>query len=125
MKDNRSHPRYCLRWPAALVLDGDAGSGPLLEGRLHDLSVGGASVLIDLPLPRVERLTLILLPPPLVCGRGEKSITVHSKVIYSVLSCGHDCFRAGLEFVRFEADGRHLLEERLVHHAPVFERAFG
>ncbi len=123
MKDQRRHPRYRLRWQAALLIGQQTGGGQLIEGRLHDLSVGGASVLTELHLRSVERLTLVLLPPPLVRGQEQKTITVHSKLVYSVYSNDHMCFRAGLQFVRFDADGRYLLEERLSHHLPVFERA--
>ncbi len=122
MKDQRRHPRYRLRWPARLILGEDPGSGTIIEGRVYDLSLGGASVLCDLHLRGVKRLTLVLAPPALFIGQAPKIITAHSNLVYSVHSDGHLCFRAGLQFVRFEAAGRSLLEERLAYHAPVFER---
>jgi hypothetical protein len=125
MKDQRQHPRYRLRWPARLILGEDSGSGTVIEGRVHDLSIGGASVLCDLHIRNVRQLTVMLTPPALFPGQEQKIITVHSKLVYSVHSDGHLCFRAGLQFVRFDAAGRSLLEERLAYHAPVFERVPG
>jgi hypothetical protein len=122
MKDQRHNPRYCLHWPATLLL-GETSSGVMVGGRVHDLSLGGASVLSDLYVRDIEQLTLILLPPPLHPGQERKIITVESQLVYSVHSNEHGCFRAGLRFVRFEGGGRRLLEERLGQHSPVFEGA--
>lgn len=122
MKDLRRNPRYRLRWPATLLL-GEASSGVMVGGRVHDLSLGGASVLSDLHVRNVDQLTLILLPPPMHPGQERKIITVESRLVYSVHSNEHRCFRAGVRFVRFKEAGRRLLEERLGQHSPVFESA--
>lgn len=121
-KDKRRHPRYRLRWPATLIIN-PAGENLVVEGRLHDLSIGGASLLCDLNIRTHDRVTLILRPPALTAGEAPQIVTVHSNLVYTVHSSEHMCFRLGLQFVRFEMPGRHWLENRLVHHAPVYEKS--
>lgn len=120
MTDKRNHPRYLLGWRAALVLDEHAASAAI-EGKTHDLSIGGATVLTQQPVRGSGDATLLLAPPPLQCGRSEPIIVVQARLVYSVHSDAHMCFRAGLEFIRFEESGQRLLEERLVHHVPALE----
>lgn len=120
MTDKRTQPRYLLRWRAALVLDERTASAAI-EGKTHDLSVGGATVLTHQQVRDVGSATLLLAPPPLLCGQPQKIIVVQARLVYSVHSDAHMCFRTGLQFLRFEECGQRLLEERLVHHVPALE----
>ncbi|MDX9707416.1 MAG: PilZ domain-containing protein [Azospira sp.] len=122
MKELRRHPRYRLRWPAVVLLGQDVGTAPQIQARIFDLSMGGASILSEEYLRGVDRMTLFLLPPPLAVGEKPACITVRSRLVYSVHSSDHMCFRAGLQFLRFEGDSRFLLEERLACHLPAIDR---
>ncbi|MFC5301567.1 PilZ domain-containing protein [Azospira restricta] len=120
MKDSRSHPRYLLRWRAALVFDGQATEAAI-EGKTYDLSLGGATLLTHEQVRDAGSTTLLLTPPPLLYGQPQKVIVVQARLVYSVHSDAHMCFRTGLHFIRFEDCGQRLLEDRLGQHVPALE----
>lgn len=122
MSDLRQHPRYLLRWSAALVLN-DHGRELSFAGRTHDISIGGLSLLTEDHVPALGRGVLVLAPPPIQPGQTPPLITAHVRVVYNVHSGRHLCFRLGLEFVTFDGPGRRQLADRLEHHVPLFEKA--
>lgn len=126
MQDKRQHPRYRLRWPTAIFLDLEPDGGPVIEGRLFDLSLGGASVLTEVHLRKSgKNLALLIAPPPLIRGGREERIITHCRMIYSVYASDSMCFRVGLQFLSFEGQGRAILSDRLTYHLPTIDRSHG
>lgn len=120
MKEHRQYTRYHMRWGIALILD-DAGAGAPFEGRTHDLSMGGAAMHTEHNLFSAHPVTALLAPPPLYRGEKQTIIEIRCRPVYCVFSSVGQCFRIGLQFIKFAGNGRHVLEERLQHHIPAFE----
>lgn len=121
MREQREYPRYHLRWNVALL--GSENGRPLaLNGRTHDLSEDGASILLPINPALGQRVTAMLAPPPLHPGHHPALIEVDSRVVYVLFAPRHDAFRLGLQFLDFRGAGRDALLQRLAKHLPGFSQ---
>lgn len=120
MDELRKYTRYHMRWGIALILD-ETGTSALHEGKTHDLSMGGAAMHTEHNLLSPQSVTALLAPPPLYRGEKQTIIEIRCRPVYCVFSSVGQCFRIGLQFIRFTGNGRSVLEDRLQHHVPAFE----
>ena len=117
MTERRQHPRYHLQWNIALLLTRQ-GRSVHLVGRTHDLSIGGASILVPEDVRTKDAVPVMIAPPPLFVGHDPELIEADARLVYSVLSTKHDRFRVGLEFMGFRGQGLAQLSKRLAKHIP-------
>lgn len=120
MRDERKALRYFLRWRAAMIFEGNSGD-VTIEGKTYDVSISGASILTQQPVPGHGRITLVLALPQLVSIQPHRIMTVQARLIYSMLTGEHMCFRTGVQFLNFQAQDRHFLEKRLAVHVPAVD----
>lgn len=112
-KEHRKETRYKAAWKTGVTIQG----GGLLEGKIKDISLHGAAIMIGRNIkPRTE-LTLHIHIPSLAGPAAPKIMTVHGIAAYTVHDGNEQCFRVGISFVKFEpASERNYLEARLVKH---------
>lgn len=120
-EDNRESPRYLVHWRIALVFD-EAENKPIYHGRTFDLSLHGTAMHTRHNVFTEAPVTVLLAPPPLHRGGGKKVIEIHARQVYSVYSGATECFRLGLQFLKFKDDGFEIFKERLTHHQPSYYR---
>jgi hypothetical protein len=108
--DMRSHERLLVNWRMAIVYEGGKGKKTFF-GRAHDLSMGGVSIYTDHNIFFEESVILLLAVPPLIMGRRERILEIHSQMVYTVLT--RRGFRVGLKFLGFKPGEKKLLEERV------------
>jgi hypothetical protein len=118
-KELRESLRYLVHWKIALVFD-EAENKPIFHGRTFDLSLEGTAMLTRHNVFSEAPVTALLAPPPLHRGERKKVIEIHALQIYSVYSGATECFRLGLQFLKFKDDGFEILKERLTHHQPSY-----
>lgn len=116
-KDLRASPRYMVRWRIALVFD-DAEGKPTFHGWTYDLSMNGTAMLTDSNVFSAAPVTILLAPPPLKKGDRKKVIEIQARQVYAVYSGAVSCFRLGLNFTKFKADGQQILKEMLTQYRP-------
>jgi len=120
MKKQRQEDRYFLHWRIALIFD-ETGERTAVHGKTRDLSLDGAAMHTQHHFVSGGSAIVLLAPPPLVEGESQKIIKIRARVVYSVYSCDHMCFRVGLQFHEFMDDSREFLRQLLSHHLPCFE----
>jgi len=98
------------------------------EGRMFSplawtktFAMGGAAMHTEHNLFSAHPVTALLAPPPLYRGERQTIIEIRCRPVYCVFSSVGQCFRIGLQFIKFAGNDRHVLEERLQHHIPAFE----
>jgi hypothetical protein len=110
--ENRKEKRYPFHWKVAIVFDNAEGQDTF-HGVTHELSMSGCSILTEHNVFS-ERPVSILLSLPKDHQKDKKRIVeVRARMIYTVLSSGHQKFRCGIHFVRFKEDGRAMLKKTL------------
>ncbi len=118
MKELRQHRRYPVRWPVAIIFNHSRGE-EVFHGHTHDLSISGASILTEHNVYTNDAITLLISIPPLHPALKRTTIEVQAKMMYSVLSPKHQCFRIGLHFREYKNNGSYLLtqsfEQRFAH----------
>lgn len=120
MKKQRQEDRYCLHWRIALVFDA-TGESTAFHGKTRDLSLDGAAMHTQHHFVSGGSALVLLAAPPLSAAECQKIIEIRARVVYSVYSSEHMCFRVGLHFHEFMDDGREFLRLRLSQHLPSFE----
>lgn len=108
--DLRAHERLLVNWRMAIVYEGGKGKKTYF-GRAHDLSMGGVSIYCDHNIFFEESVILLLAVPPIVMGRKERILEIHSQMVYTVLT--RRGFRVGLKFLGFKPGEKKLLEDRV------------
>ena len=106
----REYHRVMLQLPADLVMEGIQGP---LHGTLVDLSQGGASILVDHPLPKGAKLTLRFIPGPDAAEHLPVEVVRNEASPWSQRHCLH-CRFIGLN---------PLQERHLEHVVTELERA--
>lgn len=107
-KDNRIHRRFPVRWPVAIVFEGGQNR-EIFHGQTHDVSISGTCILTEHNIFTHDSITLLLAVPPLNPAQKRQLIEVRGKMVYTVLSPKHDCFRIGIRFTGFKDDGERFL----------------
>ena len=115
----RKTQRFPLRLQAAVIYHRhlDIETRPTFHGRTCDVSICGASVVIDRNVFHDDDVTVLLGVPAEQPGEGKRIIEVTAKMIYTVFSPAHDAFRIGMHFQEFKNKGKTLLQEILEQRA--------
>jgi hypothetical protein len=112
-KEHRQQIRYMVSWKAAVTAEGQ----DLHEGKVRDISLHGAAILLDRNFQPGTRITLHIQVPFLNSYSAQKTLTVHGQTSYTVHDANSHCFRTGIAFTGFELESdRVYLEERLTKY---------
>ena len=110
--DNRTHYRHPIHWRIALIYKNN-GKNETLHGVTHNLSVSGASILVDRNLFLSAEVIILLAIPPLHVGQKETLLEIESSMAYTVLDSEESRFRIGLHFLHFKGEGKRILSDIL------------
>ena len=114
--DNRKHYRHPIHWRIALIhKNGDKND--TYHGKTHDLSVTGASILVDKNIFVMSEVVILLAIPPLHAGQKETIVEVQCSMAYTVLDSEQSRFRIGLRFLHFKGEGKRILSDILSKRA--------
>jgi len=114
VKEHRKETRYKAAWKIDVVVEGQE----LHDGKIKDISLHGAAILIGRNLKPGTKVTLNTHIPPLNSG-VKKVLTVYGKTLYTVHDSSDLCFRIGIRFDEFKMESdRDYLESRLTNYHP-------
>ena len=105
MEEKRVHRRFPLHWRAALRHNEQAA---VVYGETADVSLGGASVLVEQNFPHGTSIFLYLQRPPKRHGDTPTVIESLAKVQYSAFSAAHDRWRLGIQFLNFVGESKKI-----------------
>ena len=108
----RKHYRHPLRWRVAVV-NKSGGQHDIYHGRTHDLSLSGASILVERNLFFTSDIVVLLAVPPAHHGQRETILEIQCKIMHTVLDSDHGLFRMGMKFVQFKGEGKRILHDIL------------
>ncbi len=118
-EENYRHP---LHWHAAIV-NKSSGKHDIYHGRTHDLSLNGASILIERNVSFTTEVVILLSIPPMHLGQKKTIIEIECSTKYTLLDSVHGQFRLEMKFVHFKGDGKKILSDILSkRHIPKEER---
>jgi len=110
--EHRRLYRHPIHWRVALVhKNGDKND--IYHGRTHDLSTGGASILVDHNIFVMSEVVLLLAIPPLHPGQKETIVEIECRMAYTILDSEQSQFRIGLRFLHFKGEGKRILSDVL------------
>jgi len=113
VKEHRNETRYSAAWKVTIAADG-LGSH---DGRVRDISLHGAAILIGRNLKPGISVTLHFHMHSLTGPGAPKILVVHGIICYTTHDANALCFRVGVTFSKFEtASDRVYLEDRLTNH---------
>ena len=110
--EGRKHYRHPIHWRIALIHKVD-DKNVTYHGRTHDLSVSGASILVDQNIFVMSEVLILLAIPPLHAGQRETLIEIQCSMAYTVLDSEQGRFRIGLRFLHFKGEGKRILTDIL------------
>lgn len=110
--EKRRHYRHPIHWRIAVVHK-YGGKNDIYHGRTNDLSMWGASVLVDHNIFVMSDVVLLLAIPPLNTGQKETIVEIQCRMVYTVLDSEHGQFRIGIRFQGFKGDGKRILSDVL------------
>ncbi len=106
--DHRRDRRYPFHWRVAIVFDATENK-ETYHGVTKDISLGGCAVLTEHNIFSEHQVSvLISLPAENPTGR-RKVVEAKARMVYTVLSAGHQQFRCGIQFTGFKDSGRSIL----------------
>ena len=106
--EHRRHYRHPIHWRIAIVhKTGDKHD--IYHGHTHDLSIGGASILVDHNIFVMSNVVLLLAIPPRHTGQKETIVEIQCRMVYTVLDSERGRFRIGIRFLSFKEDGKRVL----------------
>lgn len=109
---HRREERYMAAWKISVAAEGQG----LHDGKLRDISLHGAAILVEHNLTPHTRVMLHVHVPSLE-GRASKILVVHGVTTYTVHDMRSLRFRTGISFAKFEvASDQAYLESRLANH---------
>jgi len=94
--DRRQDERYSVNWRITIVAGRESH-----EGRLKDISLHGAAILIHRAINPNVKITLHIHVPPLHPG-AKKAITIQCVTANTVHDSHDQCFRVGISFTKFD-----------------------
>lgn len=110
--EHRRHYRYPIHWRIAIIhKNGDKND--IYHGRTHDLSVTGASILVDRNIFMMSEVVMLLAIPPSHPGHKETIIEIQCRMAYTVLDSEQSRFRIGIRFLSFKNSGKKMLADIL------------
>ncbi len=118
LPERREVPRFRLQLAVTILRHTGHGAAPrpALRGRTIDVSMKGASVLLDENLHELGQATVLLHIPPEHRGEGMTIVTAIANLSNSVYSSRHGGFRIGLAFSGFEGNGKAQLQTYIDGH---------
>ncbi len=105
--DNRGSVRKLVTLKARVLM----GQGRMVDGRTHDLSTGGLSLLLAAPLP-AQTVVQVAIQLPVVGGQFEV-VSGQAKVVFQVLR--GDDYQLGMEWSGLDSRSLGLLQTFLDH----------
>jgi hypothetical protein len=109
----RKETRYRATWRVDVIV-GDQGSH---DGRINDISLHGAAILLERNLKPNIKVTLHIYLPSLTGPFLPTVLTVHGMTRYTVHDSDDQLFRVGVAFTKFEmVSDRGYLDTRLTSH---------
>ena len=114
--ENRKHYRYPVHWRIAIVHQ-NGNRNDIYHGHTHDLSLGGASVLIDHNIFMNSEVVMLLAIPPGLPGQKEIIIEAQCRMAHTVFDSGKGRFRIGIRFLSFKGEGKQILSRVLSKRA--------
>ncbi len=115
-KEHRQHRRYPMHWDVVVVFD-EGDERPKFQGRTHEISIEGTSVLTDTNVYSSDPVTVLIAIPPLHHGQRKTIVEARGRMRYTVHSSDHGQFRIGIHFETFKGDGRAILNSSLAERA--------
>ena len=112
--DDRRETRYPFHWTVAIVFDSTA-SQDTYHGVTYELSLSGCSILMDDNVFSDQPVSILLAMPLDHPGQKKRVVEVKGRMVYTVLSAGHQQFRCGITFIKFKGNGRAALERAIKH----------
>lgn len=114
--EHRQEKRYPFHWPVAIVFDATEDQ-QTYHGVTHDLSLHGCSILTDHNVFSEHTVSILLsVPAENPIGR-RRVVEVRARMVYTVLSSGHQQFRCGIQFLNFKGGGRATLKRNIDRRA--------
>jgi PilZ domain len=110
--DHRKHHRHLVRWRVAIV-NTASEKNDIYHGRTHNLSLSGASILLEHNISFSSEVVILLAIPPMHLGQKETIIEIQSKITYTLLDSVHSQFRLAMNFIYFKGDGKRILSDVL------------
>lgn len=110
--EKRKHCRHPIHWRIAVVHK-NGGKNDIYHGQTNDLSMWGASILVDHNIFVMSDVVLLLAIPPYHMGQRETIVEIQCRMVYTVLDSEHGRFRIGLRFKQFKGQGKRALTEIL------------
>jgi len=111
--EHRRETRYRVTWKVDVIVEGQ----DLHDGRLNDISLHGASILLGRNLKPDIQATLRIYIPSITGPYPPTVLTVQGMTRYTVHDSDDLLFRVGIAFTEFEmVSDRGYLNERLTGH---------
>lgn len=114
--EHRKHYRHPIHWRVAIVHK-IGNKNDIYHGRTHDLSLWGASILVDRNIFVMSEVVMLLAIPPVHPGHKETIVEIQCRMAYTVLDSEQSRFRIGIRFLSFKGDGKKLLSDILSRRA--------
>jgi len=114
--EHREAKRYPFHWPVAIVFD-SADNQNTYHGVTHDVSASGCAILTDHNVFSEHTVTVLLSLPTDHPGGHRPVVEVKARMVYTVLSSGHNQFRCGIEFLKFKGPGHAKLNRVIEQRA--------
>lgn len=112
-REHRRETRYRATWKVDVIVGGQ----DLHDGRLNDISLHGAAILLGRNLKSDIKVTLRIYIPSITGPYPPTVLTVHGMTRYTVHDSNDLLFRVGVAFTEFEmVSDRGYLNERLTSH---------
>ena len=111
MQELREQPRLPIHVKALLHVEGEKPMA--FEGKTNDLSLSGASILTDHNFFTSQEVLLELFLPPEAAGKPPNVLKIRGRMVYTIHSSAHYCFRSGIDFKQFLNNAKALLETHI------------
>lgn len=106
--EHRQDKRHPFHWAVAIVFDATEEQ-QTFHGVTHELSLSGCSILTEHNIFTEHTVSILLSTPIDHPGARRRVIEAKARMVYTVLSSGHQKFRCGIRFLNFKDNGRATL----------------
>jgi len=116
----RKETRYRATWRVDVIVGGQDSH----DGRINDISLHGAAILLGRNLKPNTKVTLRIYIPSITGPYPPMILTVHGVARYTIHDSDDLLFRVGVAFIEFEmVSDRGYLNARLTsHHLEIAEK---
>lgn len=118
--EHRQERRHPFHWPVAIVFDATEEQHTF-HGVTHELSLSGCSILTDHNIFTDHTVSILLSSPAEHPGASRRVIEIKARMVYTVLSSGHQKFRCGIHFLNFKGNARTTLSRIVERRALSYE----